>query len=96
MCILKMEWDEKCASGQTYPSFYEGQTSRGMCQKPIALLCSSLELPNGKRNTKGKVSLHGFLRKMVKGGFTRQNALKHKDNITIPTEEINWAYKITR
>ena len=33
-----------------------------------------------------------FLRRMIKGGFTRKNVPKKKDEV-IPNEEIDWAYK---
>ena len=38
---------------------------------------------------------HGFLRRMVKGGFKRQNAPKNKNDNSIPQEEIHWAYRIS-
>ena len=34
-----------------------------------------------------------FIRRMVKGGFQRKNALTNND--FVPEEETNWAYKIT-
>ena len=36
----------------------------------------------------------GFLRRMVKGGFSRVNAPKNKKDL-IPVEEIDWAYKFS-
>ena len=38
---------------------------------------------------------HNFLRRMVKGGFKRQNAPKNKHDTSIPNEEINWAFKLS-
>ena len=37
----------------------------------------------------------GFLRRMVKGGFSRTNAPKNKKDMIIPKEEIDWAYKFS-
>ena len=37
----------------------------------------------------------GFLRRMVKGGFSRKNAPKNKNDLSIPEEEIDWSYKLS-
>ena len=37
----------------------------------------------------------GFLRRMVKGGFSRRNAPKNKKDKSIPEEEIDWSYKLS-
>ena len=37
----------------------------------------------------------GFLRRMVKSGFSRTNAPKNKKDMSIPVEEIDWAYKFS-
>ena len=37
----------------------------------------------------------GFLRRMAKGGFSRANAPKNKKDMSIPVEEIDWAYKFS-
>ena len=37
----------------------------------------------------------GFLRRMVKGGFSRANAPMNKKDLSIPVEEIDWAYKFS-
>ena len=36
-----------------------------------------------------------FLRRMVKGGFSRRNAPKYKKDKSIPEEEIGWSYKLS-
>ena len=50
---------------------------------------------NAKEMQKIESIWHGFLRRLVKGGFKRQNAPKDKNDNSIPQEEINWAYKIS-
>ena len=37
----------------------------------------------------------GFLRRMVKGGFSRHNAPKNKKDKSIPEEEIDYSYKLS-
>ena len=37
---------------------------------------------------------HGFLRRMVNGGFIRRNAPKNKKDTSIPEDQLDWAYKI--
>ena len=37
----------------------------------------------------------GFLRRMVKGGFSRRNAPKNKKDTSIPKEEVDWSYKLS-
>lgn len=50
---------------------------------------------NAKEMQKIESIWHGFLRRLIKGGFKRQNAPKDKNDNSIPQEEINWAYKIS-
>ena len=50
---------------------------------------------NAKEMQKIESIWHGLLRRLVKGGFKRQNAPKDKNDNSIPQEEINWAYKIS-
>ena len=38
---------------------------------------------------------HGFLRRMVKGGFKRKNAPKDKNDNSIPPEEIDWSFLLS-
>ena len=35
------------------------------------------------------------MRRLVKGGFSRQNAPKNKKDKSIPEEEIDWSYKLS-
>ena len=42
-----------------------------------------------------EVVWNGFLRRMVKGGFARKNAPKNKNDTSIPTEEVDWAFKLS-
>ena len=37
---------------------------------------------------------HDFLRRMVKGGFSRRNAPKNKKDSSIPKDEIDWSFKL--
>ena len=37
----------------------------------------------------------GFLRRLVKGGFSRINAPKNKKDKSIPEDEINWSFKLS-
>ena len=38
---------------------------------------------------------HGFLRRMVKGGFKRKNAPKNKNDNSIPPEEVDWSFVLS-
>ena len=38
---------------------------------------------------------HGFLRRMVKGGFKRKNAPKNKNDTSIPAEDIDWSFVLS-
>ena len=38
---------------------------------------------------------NGFLRRMVKGGFTRKNAPKNKKDKSIPENEIDWSFNLS-
>ena len=54
------------------------------------LLCSVQAWSlNAKEMQKIESIWHGFLRRLVKGGFKRQNAPKDKNDNSIPQEEIN-------
>ena len=50
---------------------------------------------NAKEMKKMEAVWYGFLRRMVKGGFQRKNAPKNKEDVSIPEDEIDWAYKIS-
>ena len=51
---------------------------------------------NAKEMQKIESLWHGFLRRLIKVGFKRQNAAKDKNDNSITQEEINWAYKISK
>ena len=50
---------------------------------------------NAKEMEKLESVWHGFLRRMVKGGFKRKNAPKNKNDTSIPAEDIDWSFVLS-
>lgn len=50
---------------------------------------------NSREMQKLECVWHGFLRRMVKGGFSRKNAPKNKKDTSIPKDEIDWSFKLS-